>query len=176
MHHNSLWQGYNCHLEQGLKRHYNLPVKGKKKDRKHKLLTLSCPAVSQIRNLCSSFWYCTVLVMNDALGRKTQVSLSSLSYKYILLRPSVCLAGWEAFQDFCQTLVGQQCTVKCSTDKKDLKKTTHGRLLKQVFLEPPLVCRGQRQQGRRVVWCVVVVTPGIVTKLRARWVPFVMVL
>lgn len=31
------------------------------------LLTLSCPAVSQIRNLCSSFPDGTVLVKNDAL-------------------------------------------------------------------------------------------------------------
>lgn len=35
------------------------------------LLTLSCPAVSQIRNLCSSFPLGTVLVKNDAL-QKTQ--------------------------------------------------------------------------------------------------------
>lgn len=31
------------------------------------VLTLSCPAVSQIRNLCSSFPHGTVLVRNDAL-------------------------------------------------------------------------------------------------------------
>lgn len=34
------------------------------------ILTRSCPAVSQIRNLCSSFWYCTVLVMKDALVKR----------------------------------------------------------------------------------------------------------
>lgn len=39
------------------------------------LLTRSCPAVSQIRNLCSSFWYCTVLVINEALKKNTQFML-----------------------------------------------------------------------------------------------------
>lgn len=38
------------------------------------VLTLSCPAVSQIRNLCSSFPHGTVLVRNDALRMKESVS------------------------------------------------------------------------------------------------------
>lgn len=38
------------------------------------VLTLSCPAVSQIRNLCSSFPHGTVLVRNDALQTIRSVS------------------------------------------------------------------------------------------------------
>lgn len=49
---------------------YNRVVK---RDTVQILHTLSCPAVSQMRNLCSSFWYCTVLVMNDALMKRKRL-------------------------------------------------------------------------------------------------------
>lgn len=42
-------------------------------------LTLSCPAVSQIRNLCSSCPHGTVLVKNDALRKKQFLKAGPLS-------------------------------------------------------------------------------------------------
>lgn len=43
--------------------------------KKMEIQTLSCPAVSQIRNLCSSFWYWTVFVMKDALIKKNYLKM-----------------------------------------------------------------------------------------------------
>lgn len=53
-------------------------------------LTRSCPAVSQMRNLCSSFWYWTVLVIKDApiVGLMLGSKLSSTNRHTMLDLPT----------------------------------------------------------------------------------------